>query len=63
MYVGNPNKVAIPPAATRADFQLRPVVDLNKPIVPQPFADGEPYQSFDEEAPAFVVTGAQGKDD
>jgi hypothetical protein len=64
MYVGNPNKVALPPAATRADFHYGPVVDLNKPIVPQPFADGEPYQSFDEdEAPAVAVTGAQGKDD
>lgn len=59
MYVGNPNKVVIPPANTNADFRhslIQTTMDSSKPIVPQPFADGEPYQNFDEEAPVAEKT-------
>jgi len=57
MYVGNPNKVVIPPAATSADFRYSQAQAAigNAPIVPQPFADGEPYRDYaDEEAEVDV---------
>lgn len=36
-------------------------LDNYKPIVPQPFADGEPYRDYSVEE--SFVSGAQGKDD
>src|SRR4051812_3043813 len=38
MYVGNPNNATIPPAARFESYSPQPPVDLNNPIVPQPFA-------------------------